>query len=166
MEKNTTKKCPHCQADIPANAKKCSQCQTDLRNWLNRHPLLTIVLVIVLVPIVISSISNNNLIGSNSSGNTQDTQPTLVVVNIDTKVTEKNSVWWKYSWILTLKNTGTRDRVVNAELSWQDKDKFVLDTDRQYGLSIPAGTEKTFSGYQLVDIQTAPSVYGIGVNIK
>ena len=37
-----TKKCSHCQSDIPLKAKKCPNCQSDLRNWFNRHPILTI----------------------------------------------------------------------------------------------------------------------------
>jgi hypothetical protein len=42
--------CPHCQKEIDAKARKCPYCQSDLRNFIFRHPILTIVgLLIVLV---------------------------------------------------------------------------------------------------------------------
>lgn len=53
-----TKKCPHCQSEIPEKAKKCPQCQSDLRNFLNRHPVLT-----VLGAFIIFIITINILVG-------------------------------------------------------------------------------------------------------
>ncbi|HEY4498991.1 MAG TPA: zinc ribbon domain-containing protein [Candidatus Paceibacterota bacterium] len=44
-----TKKCKHCQTDIPKKAKKCPNCQSDLRSWFNRHPFLVILLALILL---------------------------------------------------------------------------------------------------------------------
>lgn len=49
-----TKKCPHCQTDIPLKAKKCPQCQSDLRSWINRHPVITFFLLVFFIPIVLT----------------------------------------------------------------------------------------------------------------
>ena len=39
--------CPHCQKEISAKAKKCPYCQSDLRSFLNRHPILSLVLILL-----------------------------------------------------------------------------------------------------------------------
>lgn len=57
MENQNTKKCKHCQTDIPAGAKKCPQCQGDLRNWPTRHPILTILGLIIIVPFIVFFVS-------------------------------------------------------------------------------------------------------------
>lgn len=55
-----TKKCPKCQEDIQINAKKCKHCGTDLRSWIVRHPILTILIVIVLIPILVKAVSDTD----------------------------------------------------------------------------------------------------------
>lgn len=57
---NETKKCPHCQMDIPSKAKKCPHCQSDLRNFMNRHPIITILLVLFGLGVIVSAASNSN----------------------------------------------------------------------------------------------------------
>jgi hypothetical protein len=37
-----TKRCPSCDKKILIKAKKCPYCQQDLRNFLSRHPILTV----------------------------------------------------------------------------------------------------------------------------
>lgn len=54
MEQIPTKKCPHCQLEVQPKAVKCPHCQSDLRSWWRRHPILSLVLVIVAVPLFIS----------------------------------------------------------------------------------------------------------------
>lgn len=44
MEK---KKCKHCQLGIDKKAKKCPKCSGDLRNWFRRHPILTLILILI-----------------------------------------------------------------------------------------------------------------------
>lgn len=57
---NETKKCPQCQIDIPSKAKKCPHCQSDLRNFMNRHPIITILLVLFGLGVIVSAPSNSN----------------------------------------------------------------------------------------------------------
>lgn len=166
-----SKKCKECYSDIPIKAKKCTKCMADQRSWVNRHPIISFLAVIIFVPILVTSIFSdsgttaNNNVDSGSSEPTS-TQPILDIVSIDTKVTEQNSVWWKYSWIFKVKNNSDRDHVVNAHLEWLDKEGYVVETALEYSLTIPANQEKTFSGYELIDIQVAPTVGGIQVNLK
>jgi hypothetical protein len=68
-----TKKCPKCGEDILQSAKRCKHCQADLRGWINRHPFLTFILIIVGIcffPILMASINSD----SNSSSKQASTQ--------------------------------------------------------------------------------------------
>jgi len=41
--------CPACKEEINKKATKCPKCQEDLRNWFNKHPIITIFLVLMLI---------------------------------------------------------------------------------------------------------------------
>ena len=47
-----TKKCPKCQEEISSKAKKCPKCQADLRSWPARHPILSILLILIMFSII------------------------------------------------------------------------------------------------------------------
>lgn len=53
----STKKCKHCQSEIDEKATKCPHCQSDLRNWFQKHPILTVILVFVLIGMYSASIT-------------------------------------------------------------------------------------------------------------
>lgn len=48
------KTCKACKSEIDAKATKCPKCGTDLRNWFARHPILTILLALLILPSVFS----------------------------------------------------------------------------------------------------------------
>lgn len=54
------KLCRGCKLDIASDATKCAHCRTDQRNWFRRHPIITFLLIIFIVPIVISTIGTNS----------------------------------------------------------------------------------------------------------
>ena len=87
---NTTKKCPKCQTDIPEKAKKCLNCQSDLRNWLRRHPVLTVLGVFIILVITISAIGG----GSKKVGETpgQITQEKVTEYKIGDQIKIGNSI--------------------------------------------------------------------------
>ena len=70
MEQIPTKKCPSCYADVPLKATRCSHCQADFRNWINRHPFLTFIALIIFVPVMIGS-TLSDLAGSSSTATTK-----------------------------------------------------------------------------------------------
>lgn len=91
---------------------------------------------------------------------------TFEIVSVDGKVTERNDVWWKYAWQLTLHNTTESPVVVDATIEFADKDGFPVDDDREYGLSIEAGETKTFTGYTLVETSVAPNIERVGAKVN
>lgn len=66
------KKCKSCQKEIDAKAKKCPYCQTDQRNWFLRHPIITILLVLVIFGIIGASGGDQKSSSSTSSSNTKE----------------------------------------------------------------------------------------------
>ena len=83
------------------------------------------------------------------------------IISIDSRVTESNSTWWKYAWILEVSNQGDEDILFNAEIQFQDEDGFVIDTAYAYDLVIRAGETKKFSDYILISTPGAASVANI-----
>lgn len=80
------------------------------------------------------------------------------IVEVDSRVTETNDSWWRYAWKLTLRNDDSSDLAFDATIEFQDGDGFVIDSDRQYSLFVPAGTEKAFTGFALVRVPGAARV--------
>src|SRR5690606_9249097 len=94
------------------------------------------------------------------------TEPTFKIVEVDTRVTEMNNVWWKYAWLLTLENQSSDFLVLAAEIQFLDEDGFVVDDDIALDLSLGAGETKTFRDYVLVDASVASSVDAINALVK
>lgn len=92
--------------------------------------------------------------------------PKLEITDVSTKATETNAVWWKYAWVVKIKNNSTQDQVVSLEVKWFDSEGFILDTDDEYAVSLPAGEETTINGYDLLDIEVAPRVKTVEAEIK
>ncbi len=72
------KTCKSCRKEIDDKAKKCPHCQTDLRNWFLRHPILSI--IIVLIVIGMASGSGDPKTGDNTSSPTPSSTSTEQVV--------------------------------------------------------------------------------------
>ena len=80
------------------------------------------------------------------------------IVQVDSRVTESNDTWWRYAWRLTLRNDDSSDLAFDATIEFQDGEGFVIDSDQEHGLLVPAGSEKTFTGYALVSMPGASRV--------
>jgi len=82
----------------------------------------------------------------------------FAIVAIDARVTETNDVWSRYAWKLTLRNRDSGPHTFDVTIEFQDKDGFVVDDDNEYGLTVPANAEQTFTGYDLVGSSVAGKV--------
>ncbi len=88
-----TKKCPHCQTDIPTKATKCPHCQTDLRGFIRKHPIITVLLVFIIVPVLSTSY---NLV--NETATSLEISPEELAAWKETpsgKLCDKNPSWKK-----------------------------------------------------------------------
>lgn len=82
----------------------------------------------------------------------------LNILGVDSKVTEKNNSWWRYSWRLTVYNNSDRPRAFRAKLKFLDSEGFVLDDRSTASLSLEANETRTFTDYVLVRMPGAASV--------
>jgi hypothetical protein len=74
------KKCRSCQKEIDNKAKKCPYCQEKQGNWLQRHPILTGIIGIIVLFFVIGSASGGNTGTTNQS---ETSTPTPEVLETD-----------------------------------------------------------------------------------
>lgn len=68
------KKCRTCQMEIDEKAKKCPHCQAKQGNWLQRHPILTILIVLI----VLIGVTNADSDTADEKMATKTTEPTVV----------------------------------------------------------------------------------------
>jgi hypothetical protein len=95
--------------------------------------------------------------------------PELDIMEISTRVTEKNNVWWKFAWKLKVKldtSSLLSSRIFDAKLKWLDKDGYVIDDDIEYRLNAKSGREETFTGYTLITYPEALNVHSISVELE
>lgn len=88
------------------------------------------------------------------------------IADVTTRVTERNAVWWRYAWRLTLRNTGEVPLSLDATIEFQDADGFVIDTDDDYNLYIDIGEEKTFTGSAMIDIASARNIAQVNAKVR
>lgn len=93
-------------------------------------------------------------------------KPVIDILDISTKVTEKNNVWWRFAWKLTLKNNQDKNASVDATIKFFDKENFIIDTDDEYGIYIGSWSVKTITGNTLVRVPGASNVTKTGVSIE
>jgi len=67
----TTKQCKQCRTEIDSKASRCPHCQSDLRNWWQKHPVLTIILIIFVIPPFLSGFSMNSNTDNKSSSRSE-----------------------------------------------------------------------------------------------
>lgn len=132
-------------------------------------------IVVVLLVIIAGSIkaaddhATGTVVSDNGSPTTTQSAPqkkNLEIADISTKVTEKNSVWWRFSWNLTLKNNTDRTRTTAADIKWVDSEGFVIDSAHEYSLEIPANSEKTFNGFALIQVPGASNVESVQAELS
>lgn len=88
-------------------------------------------------------------------------EPSIQIVRVATKITEKNDAYYKFSWILTIKNDADANKSFTAKIEWLDKDGFIIDDDVVHDLTIGANKEKHFTGYALTDADVADTVSNV-----
>ena len=81
-------------------------------------------------------------------------------------LTEKNDVWWKYSWILKIQNDSDEALSFDATIEFLDEDGFIIDDDSEYNLIVEPGTVGSFAGYDLIDADVAPNIKKVNAKVR
>lgn len=94
------------------------------------------------------------------------TSPAFEIVSVDGRVTEANDSWSRFAWRLTVRNLSERSVSFDATIEFLDADGFVVDDDREYGLGLAAGEERTFTGHTLITAAAARNVEQVGGKVR
>ena len=88
------KKCKDCGAEVSSTAKVCPNCGRDQRKFFQKHPLITIILIILIIGIVQGTSKENNL---NKELNYKGSYQTADLVDIaELSIKDSNQAREKY----------------------------------------------------------------------
>jgi len=95
-EEKQTKTCKYCKEEIDKKAKNCPHCGKDVRGWINRHPIISIVLIFIVFAYFVGFIleddyGNYTPRSSNSSSN-QTTSATTQNRSTTPKTTQQKEL--------------------------------------------------------------------------
>lgn len=74
-----TKRCKHCQEEINKKAKRCPKCQGDLRGFVERHPILSFLGAIIILPFFLVAVMDT---GTNDSNTEQISRRETLRANV------------------------------------------------------------------------------------
>jgi len=86
----------------------------------------------------------------------------MEITDVDSRIVERNNVYWNYSWKLTIANRSGEYQRLQCTIEFKDSDQFVLDSDTEYDLILSPSETKTFTGIKLISIDPAQRVAGVG----
>lgn len=157
IEASETKTCPTCKTKIPAGAKKCPNCQSDLRSWFRRHPILTFLLVLFVLPFVTVPLLGGSSGSSSPSSNVGVEQPTTAEEVIDKTTLEYKIRHRKASKEERFVVSGMEIRIGEAADSVFQKLPGSLGLkkaqDKEYGLMV----EHNYGRYSILFARNVPA---------
>jgi len=92
------------------------------------------------------------------------TAPSVSLKAIDAQPTEKNSVWWRYAWQMTVANAAPYEVRFRAEIELLDGRGFIVDDATEY-LTIRGSQRATYTGSILVDSSVAANVVSVRAEV-
>ncbi len=85
MNIKQNKVCQFCRLEIDTKATKCPHCKSDVRNWASKHPVLTMLLIVFLVPTILSGIMSSSKPANNPTAITS-TSEQVVTANPEVEI--------------------------------------------------------------------------------
>lgn len=142
MPETTT--CSHCKEPILTGAKRCKHCNADLRNWFNRHPVITILVAFLVIPPIMANILSSKNGGNDiSSGEGVSNRPSINNIEIIDWSLEQRTT--SVYIVGEIRNNNTQAVGVQLQAVLRDKDGNVVDSTDWWPAStrnIPAGTSQ------------------------
>ena len=83
---------------------------------------------------------------------------TWEIVEVGSRVTERNDTWWKYAWRVVIRNSGQAPIAVRATVELLDAGGFIVDEGTSESTPIPAGETVAITGFELVTASVAGNV--------
>lgn len=77
------------------------------------------------------------------------------------KVTEQNQSWWRVAYQVQVRNSAGDQSRRTIDVKFLDAEGFEIDDERIYGVVVPPGETKTFTGSALINVPGAANVKNI-----
>lgn len=162
--------CPQCGNQCGDGVAYCSGCGSRLvRDSAPWAPAITprLVVGVFLAAGLIAALA---VLGGHRSSSSSDRaslgsssvrSDDFEIVDVSTRVTERNEVWSRFAWRLTLRNKTPHALYLHGTIEFQDADGFVVDQDATGSLGLDPESEKTFTGQSLVTAAAATKVSNV-----
>lgn len=83
------------------------------------------------------------------------------IVTATWKVTEKNETWWRVAYQVQVRNNAQNQTRRTIDVKFLDAEGFEIDDKQIYGVVVPSGETRTFTGSALIKIPSAANVKSI-----
>jgi outer membrane murein-binding lipoprotein Lpp len=90
----------------------------------------------------------------------------LQVISASARATERNNTWWRFGWVVTLKNDSDYAQAFTLRVQFMDSDGYVVDEAMARNLNLPAGATQAFRDSELVSASVAPRVSSVNPVIR
>jgi hypothetical protein len=150
------KKCRGCQQEIDAKATKCPHCQADQRSWINHHPILTVIILVIVLVIAYGVLNGISLLEtSNTNQSNTQTATSEAKKNSSEKTTITNTTvkpWPGSDFVGTevdgeLTNNDTSEHTALLTATFYDKTGKIMGTAQGTVSQVAPGQTKTFQLY-------------------
>ncbi|MFC1875501.1 hypothetical protein ACFLY3_05090 [Chloroflexota bacterium] len=97
---------------------------------------------------------------------TTQPQEEYEIIEAKYKITEKNSIYWTFSWQATIKNNTSGQLHLSVQILFVDNEGFVLGNSVTQYLNLEPGEQETIKFYWFVDAALAPDVVAMELEIE
>ncbi len=84
--------------------------------------------------------------------------PMLEVLSLRHRVMEQNATWWRFSWLMEVRNRSTAEVKFSVSMDFLDEEGFVLDFGKEGGLRVAPLEIRTVRGFSLLGTHNATRV--------
>jgi outer membrane murein-binding lipoprotein Lpp len=103
---------------------------------------------------------------SGKPGGPDEAHSGLEILSASARATERNNSWWRFGWVVTIKNHSKYTQAFALHVQFMDSDGYVVDEATRSNLSLPAGGTQTFRESELISASVAPRVASVNPVIK
>jgi hypothetical protein len=90
----------------------------------------------------------------------------LQVLSASARATERNNTWWRFGWVVTIKNHSEYPQAFELRVQFMDNEGYVVDETTTRNLSLPAGATQTFRESELISASVAPRVASVNADVR
>jgi hypothetical protein len=92
--------------------------------------------------------------------------PVIDIISVKGQALATNLVEWKYGYTLRVRNNTAADVTTNFHVQFLDEQNFPLDDDLMSNVVVPANTEITFDGVDMIKTALAEKIRSLRAEVR